>query len=161
MEICRVSVDSLKLDDTNARSHSDESVKAIAATLSSFGQYGPLVVRKSDNVVLAGNGTLEAIRSLGWKYADVVFVDVDERSSDMLAVIDNRSSELSHFDDDAIDRIFYETDSELLKSCGFSDDDIKKSMNRLDAGSMEDLTEKRNEPDCECPYCHFKFRSEK
>lgn len=159
MEIVRVDIASLRKDGDNARSHSDDSVSALMGTLSAFGQYSPLVVRRSDNTVLAGNGTLEAMRRLGWMEADVVFVDLDTKMSDILSVIDNRSSETSFFDSAEIERIFYETDSSLLKECGFSDDDIKKAMNRLDAGSTDDATEKANEPDCECPYCHFKFRS--
>lgn len=48
-----------------------KNIEAIKGSLAKFGQQKPIVVNK-DNVVVAGNGTLEAARQLGWKEINVV-----------------------------------------------------------------------------------------
>ena len=63
METIVVPISSLTLDPTNARKHSDLNLRAIASSLQRFGQRKPIVVQ--GNIVLAGNGTLEAAKSIG------------------------------------------------------------------------------------------------
>jgi ParB-like chromosome segregation protein Spo0J len=83
-------------DTRNARRHPPESIEAIKASLSSFGQQKPIVALASGQVV-AGNGTLTAARELGWdKLAAVVFAN--EARATAYAVADNRTAELSTWD---------------------------------------------------------------
>ena len=51
------------LDPANARAHSERNLQAIADSLDRFGQQKPIVITP-DGTVVAGNGTLEAARSL-------------------------------------------------------------------------------------------------
>lgn len=161
MNFARVSINSLVFDPDNARSHSKDNIEAIKNSLFEFGQYLPIVVRKSNNVVLVGNGTLRAAIDLGWKEIMVVYVDVDDIQADTLSVIDNRSSELSYFDDEVINKFFYEVDEVSQKVTGFTDNEIIEIMNKLDLGSQDDLTEKINIPNVKCPYCNYEWRNEK
>jgi ParB-like chromosome segregation protein Spo0J len=55
----------------NARKHSDENLSAIASSLKEFGQRKPIVIT-FDNVIVAGNGTVEAAKFLGWSDVDVL-----------------------------------------------------------------------------------------
>ena len=64
MKLEKVKISSLTLDPENARKHSKKNLDAIAGSLNTFGQRRPLVVW--DNIVIAGNGTIEAAKSLGW-----------------------------------------------------------------------------------------------
>jgi len=99
MNIENVDVDSLILDPKNARKHSRESIDAIKGSLELFGVRKPLVVW--ENVVIAGNGMLTAIRELGWKKVTISRVPSDW-SYDMVrayALADNRTGDISDFDD--------------------------------------------------------------
>ena len=99
MKIETVRIDSLILDDKNARKHSERNLKAIANSLSRFGQRKPIAVQGSK--VLAGNGTLEAARSLGWTEIAIVKVpdDWDKETAKAYALADNRTAELAEWDE--------------------------------------------------------------
>jgi DNA modification methylase len=99
MELETVAIESLALDPQNARTHSKRNLDAIAASLNKFGQRKPIVVH--NGVVIAGNGTLEAAKSLGWKEiaVSVCPADWDTDTAKAYALADNRSSELAEWDD--------------------------------------------------------------
>lgn len=61
MDIERVPIATLHHDPANVRRHPEKNLDAIKASLARFGQQKPIVV-SSDNVVVAGNGTLAAER---------------------------------------------------------------------------------------------------
>ena len=94
-----VPLDSLTLDPNNARKHSKRNIAAIAGSLEKFGQRKPIVVHGSK--VIAGNGTVEAARSLGWIEIDVARVpdDWSEDEAKAYALADNRSAELAEWDE--------------------------------------------------------------
>lgn len=99
MDTMTVPISSLTLDPTNARKHSDVNLRAIANSLRRFGQRKPIVVQGS--TVLAGNGTLEAARSLGWMEITIVKVpdEWDAQTAKAFAIADNRSAELAEWDE--------------------------------------------------------------
>ena len=66
-----VLISSLSLDPTNARRHDSKNLASIEGSLRLFGQRKPIVVTGA-NVVVAGNGTLEAAKSLGWEYHEMI-----------------------------------------------------------------------------------------
>jgi DNA modification methylase len=95
----KISIAELSLDPKNARKHSQRNLDAIAASLLKFGQRKPLVVHRG--VVLAGNGTLEAARSIGWTEIEVSEVpdDWDDETAKAYALADNRTAELAEWDE--------------------------------------------------------------
>lgn len=99
MKVENVPITSLQLDDRNARVHSEKNLKAIAGSLSTFGQRRPIVVW--NNVVIAGNGTLQAAQSIGWSEIDIVRVpaDWDIDKARAYALADNRTAELADWDE--------------------------------------------------------------
>lgn len=100
MKIETVAVSELAFDPSNARKHDAANLKAIAGSLELFGQRKPIVVTDA-NVVVAGNGTLEAARSLGWERIEVVRVPSDWSADQVkaFALADNRSAELAVWDE--------------------------------------------------------------
>ena len=94
-----VPIAELSLDPKNARKHSDKNLKAIAASLQRFGQRKPIVVHRG--IVIAGNGTVEAAKSLGWTQIDVAEVpdEWDDETAKAYALADNRSAELAEWDE--------------------------------------------------------------
>jgi site-specific DNA-methyltransferase (adenine-specific) len=102
MKVELVKIDDLDLDPKNARKHDEKNLKAIADSLEQFGQRKPIVVW--GRTVVAGNGTMAAARSLGWKEITIVRVP-DDWSADQVkayALADNRSAELAAWDEQVL-----------------------------------------------------------
>ena len=103
LKIEMVAVEKLVLDPSNARKHSDANLAAIAQSLKEFGQRKPIVVT-AGNVVVAGNGTVEAARLVGLSDLDVVRVPrgwSDEQVK-AFALADNRSAELAEWNPEVL-----------------------------------------------------------
>src|SRR5512142_1993886 len=81
----------LKPHPRNARHHGELSYDGIKASLAEFGQQKPIVALR-DGTVVAGNGTLEAARRLGWKRLAVVRF-ADAKKAGAYALADNRAAE--------------------------------------------------------------------
>lgn len=136
-----VGVVDLTLDPSNARKHGARNLAAIKESLARFGQRRPLVVT-SDLVVVAGNGTLEAARELGWKTVAVTVVP-DEWSLDQVrayALADNRTAELAAWDGDLLDEQLSELD-------GAGWDMAALGFENPAGGAGEDLDEIPDVPD--------------
>ena len=99
MKIESIDLMALKPDPSNARKHDTANLKAIEGSLEQFGQRKPLVVDQS-NTVVAGNGTLQAAKNLGWKKIDVVRIPEDWSAAQTkaFALADNRTAELAEWD---------------------------------------------------------------
>jgi DNA modification methylase len=52
--------------------------------------------------VIAGNGTLEAAKQLGWTHINAVVTELDDLGKMAFALADNKTSDLSEFDDDIL-----------------------------------------------------------
>jgi hypothetical protein len=93
-----VSVESLVFDPANARKHDERNIKAIMDSLERHGQRKPIVCYS--NMVVAGNGTLQAAKRLGWAEIwvnDDGFKSIEDAKA--YAIQDNRSAELAAWDD--------------------------------------------------------------
>jgi ParB-like chromosome segregation protein Spo0J len=112
-----VPCDSLVLDPANARKHNLPNLEAIKGSLATYGQRKPVVARRDTRTVIAGNGTLEAARELGWTHLAVVFTDDDPVTAAGFAIADNRTAELAEWDGEALDRLLREVrvDDERLQ----------------------------------------------
>ena len=96
-----VAIDSISLDPANVRRHPDRNIQTIVASLKRFGQQKPIVVTK-EGIVIAGNGTLQAARHLGWKQIEIVRTGLTGSDATAYAIADNRTAELAEWDDDAL-----------------------------------------------------------
>lgn len=125
MQLEVVPIDQLHFDPVNARKHSDKNLKAIKGSLAKFGQQKPIVV-DANNVVLAGNGTLAAAKSLGWSDIQVVRTKLMGSEAIAYALADNRSSELAEWEDSVLSKTLDALKKEKwdLASIGFEDEDL-------------------------------------
>jgi ParB-like chromosome segregation protein Spo0J len=103
LEIKVIPIDDLTLDANNAREHNQKNLDAIANSLQMFGQRKPVVITK-ELVVVAGNGTLEAARQIGWKGLSCVTVpdDWDTDTIKAYALADNRTAELASWNSEIL-----------------------------------------------------------
>ena len=121
-------VDKLRLLPGNPRRG---NVDAVKRSLEAFGQRKPIVVRRSDLVVIAGNHTLQAAQALGWAEVAVVWVDDDDTTSKAFALADNRTAELGDYDNEALAELIGEVgsvDPELLAATGWSADAVAELL---------------------------------
>lgn len=101
MQTESIPLDALHQDPANVRKHSPKNLAAIQASLARFGQQKPIVVN-TRNVVLAGNGTLEAARALGWTHLTAVRTGLTGPDAVAYAIADNRTAELAEWDQPAL-----------------------------------------------------------
>lgn len=107
---------------------------AIIDSLETHGQYKTITVRAKTNEVLAGNHTLAAAKEIGWDQIAVTFVDVDDDTAARIVLVDNRTSDLGTYDDDALVGLLQglqETEEEL-EGTGYSDDDLAALLEQMD-----------------------------
>jgi ParB-like chromosome segregation protein Spo0J len=84
----------------NARTHSDEQVAQIAASIAEFGFVNPVLIG-ADEVVIAGHGRLLAARRLGFAEVPVIVLDhLTEAQRRALVIADNRIAENAGWDQD-------------------------------------------------------------
>jgi ParB-like chromosome segregation protein Spo0J len=138
-----IPIDDLTLDANNARSHSKKNIDAIAKSLQTFGQRKPVVITKQ-NIVVAGNGTLEAARQIGWKGLSVVRVPDtwDEDTIKAYALADNRTAELASWNTEILLSQLRELKLEEwnIGELGFKDFDLK-TRDEIDT-SIKEIAER-------------------
>ena len=152
----RVPIDSLIINPENVQKHDGKSVAAIAASLNEFGQQKPIVVN-SDNIVIAGNGTLEAAIALEWDEIAVVISDLDaEHLQKAYAIADNKTQEYAEWDWPNLANWLADIDTGDLniEATGFTADEIKEMVDS--EGSNEGERQKEN-GEITCPKCGHMF----
>jgi DNA modification methylase len=121
-----ISIDKLIPDPSNSRLHNSKNIDAIKGSLAKFKQVEPLVVQKSTNIIIAGNGRYSAMKALGVKEVDVHFVDVDNTTAIAMSVALNRSAELGSWNEDILKEHLesLKKDDWDLSALGFDVDDL-------------------------------------
>lgn len=103
-------------------------VAAVSRSYQQFGQRKPIVARRGDRTVLAGNHQLLAARELGWDRIAVVFVDDDDVTAGAFALADNRTSDLGEYDVDdllaLLQSVHAEASADLFAATGFDNEDL-------------------------------------
>lgn len=118
----------------NARTHSDEQVAQIAASIAEFGFTNPILAG-ADGVIVAGHGRLSAAHKLGLELVPVVVLEhLNPTQRRALVIADNRIAENAGWDE-AMLRI------ELVT---LQDDDFDVSLTGFDADALADLLEDGN-----------------
>jgi DNA modification methylase len=111
----------------------DAAVPHVAASLRRFGFQQPIVAKPSGEVI-AGNTRLKAAQSLGLAEVPVVWFAGSDLDATAYAIADNRTHEMSDWDEDALSKILEHLRSEdSLEGVGFSTDDIDELLAKLDA----------------------------
>lgn len=126
MKIEEVLIEELVSDPRNARVHDEYNIAAISASLARFGQQKPIVIT-TDGIVIAGNGTLEAAKRLTWKTIECVRSELGVTESQAYAIADNKTTDLSKFDDEVLAKLLQEIrdkEAELIAAAGFNEKEL-------------------------------------
>ena len=101
-QIVERNITSLKPYAANARTHSKQQVKQIAASLERFGFTNPVLI-SDEGEIIAGHGRVEAAKSLGWKAVPTIalsHLSATERRAYVLA--DNKLALNAGWDRDVL-----------------------------------------------------------
>ena len=126
MKIQQISVEKLIPYARNSRTHSDEQVSQIAASIKEFGWTNPILV-DGESGIIAGHGRLLAARKLGMDKVPVIELahlsDIQKRA---LIIADNKLALNAGWDNDMLALEFEELEIEGfdLSLTGFGDEEI-------------------------------------
>ncbi|SDK68236.1 site-specific DNA-methyltransferase [Pseudomonas indica] len=122
----------------NARTHSDDQVAQIAASIAEFGFTNPILAG-SDGVIVAGHGRLAAAQKLGLELVPVVVLDhLTPTQRRALVIADNRIAENAGWDDAML----------RIEIAALQDDDFDLSLTGFDPDALAELMA-GDEPDGE------------
>lgn len=148
LRIETVAIDQLQSDPKNLRIHDKANLESLKSSLKRFGQRKPIVVNQQ-NVILAGNGQFQAAQELGWQEIQIARTPENWSETEELAyaIADNRTSDLSHFDNEALIGALDNFDIKELESVGFSEKDLE-DLSKVWAKpkDLEDLFKEVGEP---------------
>jgi ParB-like nuclease domain len=145
MTIETIDITDISQDPANVRKHSRRNLDAIKASLRAFGQQKPIVV-DDRNVILAGNGTYEAAKELGWSEIQIVRTRLTGTSAVAYAIADNRTAELAEWDDTALAEQLRALQSEEfdVEAAGFTGEEVDGLIEKLAGDLLE--SSKSTEP---------------
>lgn len=135
-----VDIDKIKAWEDNPREN-DAAVLKVADSIKRFGFGAPLLVRKSDGVIIAGHTRYEASKLLGLSQIPCRYMDLDPVDSRLLALADNKLGELSTWDNDKLSHIIADLNHDDLLNIGFSDDELDALINAVDDQPQLELVE--------------------
>ena len=148
------SINNLKSDHKNARKRTDRSATLIAESLKRYGAARSIVIDE-DGRILAGNGTVEGAKKAGITNVRIIEAEGDEliavRRTGLtedekvgLALADNRSSDLSEWDNDMLRQLSEEHDI----TPWFEDDELLAEVLEPEQGNTDpdDVPEPPVEP---------------
>lgn len=131
-----IPLDELHPDPENARIHNRRNIDTIKRGLQEFGQYRKMVVRKSDYLIVIGNGMYQAMKELGWAEAECRIADLTDEQTRLMSILDNRASDMSIFKN-TLGEILGSFTPELQEICGFTQDEIAEII----AGMTDTMTD--------------------
>lgn len=119
----------LHSDPNNARVHNERNMELVRKSLQEHGWRSVIVARRSDRRILAGHARAQAAQQLGWEMAPVLFVEDDDRRAAAFAIADNRTAELSSWDNAALQELLHAMPEDERYDLGFSLEEFEQLVN--------------------------------
>jgi len=125
----------------NARTHTDEQIAQIAASIEEFGFTNPILAG-SDGVIIAGHGRLLAAQRLGLDKVPVITLDhLSDAQRRALVIADNKIAENAGWDEELLRAELaalqeMEFDLDLV---GFSDEELDELLGDLEAEALGEV----------------------
>jgi len=145
-----VSLSVLVTPEKNTRIHPEKQVSEIRRSLKKWGQYKNIVIDEN-NLVLAGNGLVEAMRAEGLKKAQaIVFYDLTDNEKKKLMMADNKTAGLGVDNLANIEALISELsgdfdipgfDDEVLLSINAASDEISAALDEYGKASEDNLAD--------------------
>lgn len=104
----------------------EHAINPVLRSIEQFGFINPIVVRKADNMIIAGHTRWKAALKAGMETVPVIYVDMTEDDARRFNVADNKLGELAEWDIDLLADLLKEWEEKGLDigATGFSNEDI-------------------------------------
>jgi ParB-like chromosome segregation protein Spo0J len=123
-------IDRLRPYDRNPRTHSEEQVAQIAASMVEFGWTNPILIDETDGI-LAGHGRLQAAKQLGLSEVPVVQLShLSETQKRAYVIADNQLALQAGWDEQLLaEELSWLKDQEIdLDIVGFEDTEVERLL---------------------------------
>lgn len=150
----------------NSRTHSDEQVAQIAASIREFGFTNPVLIDAEDGII-AGHGRVLAARKLGLAEVPCIRLGhLTEAQRRAYVIADNKLALNAGWDEEllAIELSSLREVGFDLGLTGFDADSIERFLNPLEPtvdhvpdSSSEEIDADEFDMDCKCPRCGMEF----
>lgn len=148
MKIVKKKLSDLHPLEKNVRRHSQTQINEYVRSLEKFEQLRPLVIDEN-GVIWIGNGMFEAMKAMGWEYAECeVRTGLSENDKKKMMLADNRIYELGMTDTDVFDEIIRSLDgdvdvpgwpADLLETLNASVQEVNEMVDSYGSYQPEDL----------------------
>ena len=141
----------------NSRTHSEEQVAQIAASIREFGFTNPVLIDEANNLI-AGHGRVLAARKLKMELVPAIVVTgLDENRRRALVIADNQLALNAEWDQEKLIAELQSMSVDMQKLTGFSEDELLAMMKEPnfepgtedDQGKLDELAPKM----VTCPHC--------
>jgi hypothetical protein len=128
MNIVKMKIDELIEFPNNVRIHTKRNLDALKKSLEEFGQVKNIIVQKSTNYIVAGNGLYQAAKALGWEEITCNVIDIEDDKAKALCILDNRTGDLSQMDEKNLLDMLKDFDADMLDLTGYNDKELDKML---------------------------------
>ncbi len=97
LEVKYLPLKTLKRRKNNPRLNA-EAVDAIVKSIQKFGYTNPILVRRANREIIAGDTRVQALERIGETHAPVILLDLSETDAATYAIFDNKSVEMTPWD---------------------------------------------------------------
>lgn len=121
-----VDLDRLHGWDKNPKKHPDAQVRDLMRSIKRFG-WGAVILAQPDGEVIAGHGRMEAAKRLGMPKVPVRWMKLDPAEAHLLALADNRLTEIGEWDDATVRQILEAAKAEGadIGGLGWTDEEMR------------------------------------
>ena len=135
-----VPIDEAQADPANPNDHPEDPIVDLMVSYDRFGQQKPIAVGQDDFVSIAGSGTIEALRRLGWTHIAACRSDLEGMRRTEFKIADNalaRRAEWSSHLGDMIEAIAAEGGD--VEALGFTPEQLEEIVAGPEARSSVEL----------------------
>ena len=113
--------------------HNDHAVEKVAESIKRFGFASPIILNH-DYTVIAGHTRLKASKLLKLKEIPCRILNLSAEEAELLALVDNKTAELSTWNEELLQNILSNLEDEFLIDIGFD-----QHIEELDYGILEEF----------------------
>lgn len=135
-QIVKLKLSEITPDPNNSRVHDVHNLQMIKKSLEKFGQYRPFVVQEQSKYIYVGNGMYQAMvliakengQDLNQIQINCVVLKLTQDEANALSILDNKSTDSSYFDNQALSNLFKDMNQENIELTGFSNQQVAKIL---------------------------------
>lgn len=102
MSINKLKIEYLSIDKLIPYAHNPRfnsaAIEPVKKSIEYFGFIDPIIVRRSDNMIISGHTRIKSAMKIGLKEVPVIFVDMSENDAKLYNLADNKLGELAQWD---------------------------------------------------------------